>query len=108
MAGHQLKSASITNLDAIPLPVMNTIGEGAPGSVTVANDSVITVSGDDTTSTYRLCRIPTNAKVKRVIINSAALTAGAGDIDIAFSDSTTDGTNPGFGGGIVQLAGGDN
>lgn len=104
MAGHNLKSTSITNLDATPL-VPNTIGEGAVGSLMVANDSVTTVSGDDTTSTYRLCRIPTNAKVKSLIIDSAIATAGSGDIDIAFSDSTVDGTPQNLAGGVVQITG---
>lgn len=91
MAGHNLKSLSITNLDASPV-VPNTIGEGAPGFLTVINDFVSPVSGDDTTSTYRLCRFPTNAKIKKLEIYSTIATAGSGDIDIAFSDSTTDGT----------------
>jgi hypothetical protein len=104
MAGHNLKSASITNLDASP-QVSNTIGEGGPGYLTVINDSVTTVSGDDTTSTYRLCRIPTNAKVKAVYIESAIATAGSGDIDIAFSDSTVDGTQQALAGGVVQITG---
>jgi hypothetical protein len=104
MAGHQLKSTSITNLDASPV-VANTIGEGAPGYETIVNDWVTTVSGDDTTSTYRLCRIPTNAKIKSVIINSAAAAAGSADIDIAFSDSTTDGTPANLQGGVVQVTG---
>ena len=34
MAGHNLKSASITNLDASP-QVSNTIGDGGPGWRTV-------------------------------------------------------------------------
>lgn len=104
MAGHQLKSPSITNLDAVP-QVANTIGEGAVGSLMCVSDSVSPVSGDDTTSTYRLCRIPTNAKVKELLISSAIATAGSGDIDIAFSDSTVDGTNQSLAGGVVQLAG---
>lgn len=95
MAGHNLKSTSITNLDASPV-VPNTIGEGAPGFITVINDYVSPVSGDDTTSTYRLCRFPTNAKVKSLWIYSTIATAGSGDIDIAFSDSTSDGTPPSF------------
>jgi len=104
MAGHNLKSASITNLDASPV-VANTIGEGAPGMEIVINDSVSPVSADDTTSTYRMCRFPTNAKIKDLKIFSAIATAGSADIDVAFSDSTTDGTQPALAGGIVQLAG---
>lgn len=104
MAGHQLKSASITNLDASP-QVANTIGEGAVGSLMSVSDSVTTVSGDDTTSTYRLVRIPTNAKIKSLYIMSAIATAGSGDIDIAFSDSTVDGTQQALAGGVVQITG---
>lgn len=91
MAGHNLKSASITNLDASPI-VANTVGEGAPGPMRQVSDFVTTVSSDDTTSTYRLCRFPTTAKVKSVKIFSKIASAGSGDIDVAFSDSTTDGT----------------
>lgn len=102
MAGHNLKSTSITNLDASPA-VANTIGEGAPGQEIVVNDSVTTVSGDDTTSTYRLCRIPTNAKVKDLKIYSAIATAGSADIDVAFSDGAD--APPALAGGIVQVTG---
>jgi hypothetical protein len=107
MAGHNLKSLSITNLDASPI-VENTIGEGAPGMDTIINDYVTPISADDTTSTYRLCRFPTNAKVKSLYIMSAIATAGSADIDIAFSDSTTDGTPPSFSSlanPVVQITG---
>jgi hypothetical protein len=105
MAGHQFKSLSITNLDATPV-VPNTIGEGAPGFIWNVNDQVSPVSADDTTSTYRLCRFPTNAKVKALWIYSTLLTAGAADINVAFSDSTVDGTSAQFNAGLpVQLAG---
>jgi hypothetical protein len=107
MAGHNLKSLSITNLDTVPVIAM-PVGEGAPGLLRMANDSVTPVSADDTTSTYRLCRIPTNAKVKKLELVSSILTAGAADIDIAFSDSTSDGTQQAFAtlaNPVVQLAG---
>jgi len=104
MAGHNLKSLAITNLDATPV-VANTIGEGAPGYEKVLTDFTSPVSADDTTSTYRMCRFPSNAKVKDLKIYSAIATAGSADIDVAFSDSTTDGTQAALAGGIVQLAG---
>lgn len=104
MAGHQLASASITNLDAVPV-LANTIGEGAQGMLRQVSDFVSPVSGDDTTSTYRLCRFPTTAKIKSVKIFSTIATAGSGDIDIAFSDSTSDGTQAALAGGVVQLSG---
>jgi hypothetical protein len=104
MAGHQLKSTSITNLDSFPV-IANTIGEGGPGFETVINDWVSPVSADDTTSTYRLCRIPTNAKIKSVSIYSTIASAGSGDINIAFSDATADGTQQSLAGGVVQVTG---
>jgi len=104
MAGHNLKSLAITNLDATPV-VANTIGEGAPGYEKVLTDFTTPVSADDTTSTYRMCRFPSNAKVKDLKIYSAIATAGSADIDVAFSDSTTDGTQAALAGGIVQLTG---
>lgn len=103
MAGHNLKSTSITNLDASPVTAM-AVGEGAPGHIRISNDSVTPVSADDTTSTYRLCRFPTTAKIKAVYIMSAIATAGSGDIDVAFSDSTNDGTQQSLT-GIVQVTG---
>jgi hypothetical protein len=107
MAGHNLKSLSITNLDASPV-IANSVGEGAPGPMRQVSDFVTTVSGDDNTSTYRLCRFPTTAKVKSVKIYSLIATAGSGDVDVAFSDSTTDGTQQSLAGltnPVVQITG---
>lgn len=105
MAGHILKSLSITNLDTNPV-IRNTTGEGGPGQLRMVGDFVTPVSSDDNTSTYRLARFPTNAKVKRVSLTSAILTAGSGDVNVAFSDSVNDGTQSSFNAGLpVQLAG---
>jgi hypothetical protein len=104
MAGHNLKSLAITNLDASPV-VANTIGEGAPGYEKVLTDFTTPVSADDTTSTFRMCRFPTNAKIKDLKILSAIAGAGSADIDVAHSDSTTDGTPAALAGAIVQLTG---
>ncbi len=95
MGTHNLKSVSITNLDALPI-VANTIGEGAQGFVRVITDTVTPVSADDTSSTYRLLRFPTTAKIKKLTIYSAIATAGSGDIDVAFSDNPLDGTQQAF------------
>lgn len=91
MGTSNLKAPSITNLDASPI-VANVIGEANQGFVRIVNDYVTTVSADDTSSTYRLIRIPTNAKIKKVVLTSAAASAGAIDLNIAYSDSFNDGT----------------
>lgn len=88
-----LKGPVITNLDLIPA-TQPTVGEGGPGRLISVNDWLTPLSADDTGSRYRLCRIPTTAKIKSVFLNSAIASAGAGDVNIAYSDSTVDGTPP--------------
>jgi hypothetical protein len=104
------KSASITGLDASP-PFWSPIGEGGAGPKQTISDFVAATSGDSIGSIYRFCRVPTNAKIKRVRLSSLVTGAGAGDIDIAYSDSLTDGTNPilqAASSGIVQISAADN
>jgi len=102
------KSGSIVNLDASPI-ITNTVGEGAPGLLRVMNDSLTGVIGDLPLSVYRLVRIPTDAKIKRLLISTFGATGtSAGDIDVAFSDSLTDGTQPSLSqlaNPVVQVAG---
>jgi hypothetical protein len=90
------KSPSIINLDASPIVAMPT-GEGAPGLRRVINDNLTANVGDSIASIYRVVRVPTNAKIKQLLLNYlTASTAGATDIGIAFSDSLTDGTQAQF------------
>lgn len=92
MTTEALKSNPIVNLDAFPI-VANAVGEGAPGILRTVNGHVASTAGVTTGSTYRLVRIPPDAKVKQVLLNAAAEGAtGAVDVDVAFSDSLTDGT----------------
>lgn len=95
MAVVTTKSLSIINQDASPI-VANTQGEGGPGFLRATNDVLTAVAADSIGSVYRLVRIPTNAKVKRVLINAVAITVAAADIDVLFSDSLTDGTQGAF------------
>jgi hypothetical protein len=108
MTTEALKSTPITNLDASP-PVMNSSGQGAPGVLRSVNGHVAATTGVTSGSTYRLVRIPTNACVKHVLLTNAALsTSTAADIDVAFSDSTTDGTPASLQGTIPQISAADN
>lgn len=74
-----LKSAAITNSDATP-PVANNTGAGAAGYLKEVTGSVVVVAADSIASTYRLARVPTNAKVKSVILTSQA--QGQGNVDV--------------------------
>jgi hypothetical protein len=96
-----LKSAAITNLDATPI-VANTTGEGAPAYLKSVVGFVTTVSADAAGSTYRLVRLPSNAKVKEIFMCAGAMTAGAFNLSVYYSDSTTDGTAPANQGLIVS------
>lgn len=108
MTTEALKSTPITNLDATPV-VMPSSGQGASGMLRSVNGHVAATTGVTTGSTYRLCRFPTNACVKHVLLTNAALsTSTAADIDVAFSDSTTDGTPASLQGTIPQVSAADN
>src|SRR5258708_17766993 len=109
MAVVTTKSASITGLDASP-PFFPPTGEGAAGHLWRLNDFVAATSGDSIGSIYRFTGVPTNAKIKRVSLSSLVTGAGAGDIDIAYSDSLFDGTNPilqAQASGIIQISAAD-
>ena len=111
MATEALKATGITNLDASPI-TPNTSGEGASGFLRCATDNVASTAGMLLGSTYKMVRIPTNAKIKQVFLTCAAHGgASAVDIDVAYSDSTTDGTQPALAGtlgNIVQISAADN
>lgn len=99
MAAENLKSTSITNLDASPV-TENTRGSGAAAYQYTIEDTIAATAAGvaATTSTYQLVRIPSNAKIKSVVLaTSTALDTHSGstivfDVNLAFSDSTTDGT----------------
>ncbi len=104
-----VKTQAIVNLDAIPV-VPNTTGEGAPGyaktvegvcAVTAAGIAVALSAGVSLGSSYRLVRLPTNAKIKKVEVftNEAIDTHSSPDVvldlNMEFSDATFDGTSAG-------------
>jgi len=91
-----LKSTPVTNNDASPI-VTSTAGEGIPGVRRVVSDNVDPTASTAQYSTYRLARFPTTARVKKVQLYTSGIeaqtTAHASiDLNVAFSDSTTDGT----------------
>jgi hypothetical protein len=99
MAVDTIKSQSITNLDATPF-VPNSAGQGAPAVVNTVDDLIgITTNGlASTGSTYRIIRFPTGSIPKSLdiyidtYVDSHSTPAVVFDLNIAFSDSTIDGT----------------
>lgn len=104
MGTSHLKSGAITNLDTIP-PLTPTTGEGGPGYLREVSGFVTPVAADAAGSTYQFVRIPTNAKVKSVVLNSGAQGAGAIQIGVYYSDSTVDGTAAANQGLVVPTTG---
>lgn len=88
-----LKSAQIAALDTTqPGGDIASTGYGAPGMLKSVSGTVTTVSADNTTSTYQMVRVPTNASVKRILFSAQAMSAGKFQISVYYSSSTIDGT----------------
>lgn len=104
MGTSHLKSAAITNLDAIPR-VPNTTGEGAAGPLREITGFVTAVAADAAGSTYQFVRVPTNAKIKSVVLSSEAQGAGKVQIGVYYSDATNDGTASANQGAVVPTTG---
>lgn len=104
------KSTNVTALDTQPL-VPLTAGEGAAGALISQVDSITTTAAQMASigSTLRLCRIPSNAKIKQVILNLGGVDTNATalavfDFNLAFSDSAFDGTQQALQGLIPKAA----
>ena len=106
MAAEQIKSQSITNLDAIPY-VPNSAGQGGVGR-RVSVDDFVSCSAtplQSTKSIYRLVRFPTQAIIKSFLIaTDKALDSGTPTLAFDFNVCWSDSTNPAECPTIFQLA----
>lgn len=84
MAVDHVKSAIITNLDATPV-VQPTAGEGGSAPLKYIDGYATAVASSSADATYQLCRIPSNAKVKKIIFESQAQTAGKFDLGLYYA-----------------------
>ena len=90
MAVDHVKDLSITGLDAVP-QVIPTSGKGGAGNVKVSTGSAVAVASSSADSTYQLVRLPSTAKVKQIIFEPEAQTAGKFDLGVYYY--TGDGTS---------------
>lgn len=89
MAVQHLDSVSITNMVAIPRVPVDGRVQG--GTMKIACGTVTPAANDTANSTYRFCRIPSNAVVHQVLLSCAvASTAGAINIGIWQTDGNGD------------------
>ncbi len=82
------KSTSVTNADATPVVHNNPFVEG--GLVRCSVGTVEVAAADDDTSTYRMCRIPSNARIISAHILCDAITGGT-SYDLGFWDTAANG-----------------
>ena len=105
MAGEQIKSTLITNLDATP-PIRATAGMGGTYQPVTIDATCHITTGMDNTSTYKLVRIPSRAMVKKVELwLQAAGTTITGSLGVAYSDQPLDEVGQSIGNsGIITAA----
>ncbi len=88
MAVANTKSTVITNADATPRVANSSYLEHAKLRVCVA--TVETAAADDNGSVYRMCRVPSGARIHRIQVANDAITAGT-DYDIGIYKNAADG-----------------
>jgi hypothetical protein len=88
MAVVHLKSTPVTNATASPRVPNNPGVQG--GLVRRAVGQVTNSAADDVASTYRYCRVPSNAYIKRVTFASAA-SGATGQLDIGVYQTAENG-----------------
>lgn len=74
------KSTCITNRDATP-PVIND-PRNERSTLNSSIGSVTAVNGDSIGSVYIIASVPSTAKVRKVLLNCAAITSGAANIGV--------------------------
>jgi len=84
MAVDHVKSSIITNLDATPV-VQPTAGEGGSAPLKYIDGYSTAVASSSVGATYQLCRVPSNAKIKKIIFESEAQTAGKFDLGVFYA-----------------------
>lgn len=106
-----LSGFGVAALDSIPVQ-QPTSGEFAPGFTRTVDDWIsVAAAGLSQYSTFRLCRFPVDAKLKSVVVatdtppDSNSVQQLAFFCDVAFSDSTMDGTPLSYQGQIPTTAG---
>jgi hypothetical protein len=79
MAVDHVKATQITNWDATPV-VQATAGIRGPSQLHYSEGYATALASSSADATYQLVRLPSTAKVKRVVFESEAQTAGKFDL----------------------------
>lgn len=100
MAVDHVKATAITNMDASPV-LIPTGGSGAGQYLKEVSGSAVALASSSADATYQLVRVPSAAKIKEIIFESAAQTAGKFDIGWYYA---TDGRRPGIATALLAAA----
>ncbi len=84
MAVDHVKSASVTNSDASPA-VANTAGEGGAAPVKCITGIATGVASSDIDATYQMCRVPSNAKIKRIWLQTQTQAVGVAAVGLYYA-----------------------
>jgi hypothetical protein len=84
MAVDHVKSASITNSDASPA-VANTAGEGGAAPLKSITGIATGVASSSIDATYQMVRVPSNAKIKRITLQSQSQAVGVADVGLYYA-----------------------
>jgi hypothetical protein len=87
MAVANTKATLITNADAVPPTLSNSHMNGLVHNTA---GTVETLAADDAASVYRLCRVPSNARITSIQLASDAIT-GASASDVGLYKTARDG-----------------
>ena len=88
MATANTKSTAITNADASPRTANSSYLEA--GGLRISSATVEVAAADDNASTYRMCRLPSGARIVKVDLFNDAITVGT-DYDLGFYKNAGDG-----------------
>lgn len=80
MAVVNVLSPLLTNRDAVPRTINPVTNDGARLRTKVATVEV--TNGDSIGSTFRLCSVPSNARVESILVLCDAITSAAADIGL--------------------------
>lgn len=84
MAVDHVKSATIINNDASPA-VANTAGEGGSSPMKGITGIATGVASSSIDATYQMCRVPSNAKIKRIFLQSESQAVGVTDVGLYYA-----------------------
>lgn len=88
MSAENLKSAVITNLTATPVVLTNSAI--ANGVMREGCGTIAPAAAAEAASTYRFCRVPSNARVSQLLLTCALFTT-AGAIDVGVYQTAENG-----------------